>query len=193
MVFDRGPTAGIGGMVAAWEPSDAEKSDALIRGYVRGYLGPMAAIQGEVGYWSHTTVFEPGLLEESDVQPSFNRHKLQDIPVGVSLLYFFRPGYRSGFRLFGPRPSASLYGGLGVDWHNWSEDIEGGPGPVLLAQHDDETAFGYHFVAGLEVGAWRGGGLFGEYRYTVGTADHLNGVPLKFDGSSVGGGIAVNF
>jgi len=175
--FRAGPTLAIGGMVEAWTPADAPAADALLRGYMRAYVNPFAAIQGEVGYWAHTA--RTAYHEEVNA-------KLSDVPVGVSLLYFFRPGMRTG---------ASLYGGLGVAWHNWTWDEDhGGVRPMDSSPyHDQQTAFGYHYIAGIELGAWRGGGLFGEYRYTVGRVDRLGGIPFDFTGSSVGGGINVAF
>ncbi len=175
--FHNRPTAAIGGMVEAWQPADAPATDALLRGYVRGYVNPFAAIQGEVGYWAHTT---------RSRYPEDANTKLSDIPVGVSLLYFFRPGVRAG---------ASLYGGLGVAWHNWTWDEDrGGVRPLDHSPYrDQQTAFGYHYIAGMEIGSWRGGGLFDEYRYTVGRMVSLGGLPFEFTGSSVGGGINVAF
>ncbi len=175
------PTAGIGAQIAAWNPEDIGETDALIRGHARAYLNRQAAIQGEVGYFSHGSV-GPDIL----LAPNAHNSRIRDIPVGASLLYFFRP---SGGRHH--RAGASLYGGLGVDWHLLEETFDA-PGP-LPHQTDTATAFGHHVIVGLEVGNPAGANIFGEYRYNDGEEVSLNGLPFDFHGSSVGAGISVNF
>ena len=187
----RAPRFGLGAGLAAWEPQDAGASDALFHGYVRGYLNEATALQVEAGYWSHgedlAQIYAPG---RPSTQASYYG-KLQDVPVGVSLLYFLTPQARGRRHRGG---GASLYGGFGVAWHHWTESIaSGGPIPIDWRDHDSRTAFAYHYIAGLELGAFTGGKLFGEYRYTVGRVSDLGGVPLKFDGASVGGGLGVSF
>ncbi len=180
------PRAAIGGSIASWEPRDAGVSDALIHGFLRGYLGPTAALQAEVGYWSHG--YGAGILAPAGGSNGFAAYdKLQDIPAGVSLLYFLNPNRGYGRR----GGAASLYGGFGVAWHTWKETYAGALDRPYVT--DRRTVFGYHYIAGLEIGRARGARLFGEYRYTVGKVDDLGGLPLKFDGSSVGGGLAVAF
>ncbi len=139
------PTAGIGASISAWKPDDPSVSDALLRAHLRAYLTRDAAIQGEVGYWHHN--FE-------DVNGS--NVALKDIPAGASLLYFLRPGgYGGGFRFGGgSRAGLALYGGIGVDWHNWTEEVRPTPlsPPGTLPSKDTDTVFGYHYLGGIEVG-----------------------------------------
>lgn len=177
------PTAGIGASISAWEPEDPNVTDALIRGHIRAYLTRDAAIQGEVGYWHHNFRDEVNQTTTS----------LRDIPAGASLLYFLRPGYGRGFGFGGRRAGLALYGGIGVDWHNWTEEVTPSLGSGTLPSKDTDTVFGYHYMGGLEVGQLRGANLFGEVRYNAGDADDLNGHPFDFKGASVGGGISVQF
>ena len=188
---NRAPRFGFGAGLAAWEPQDAGASDAMFHGYVRGYLNEATALQVEVGYWSHGEEVGQIYVAGRPSTQAYYYGKLRDVPVGASLLYFLTPQARGRRHRGG---GASLYGGFGVAWHNWTESIaSGGPIPIDWRDHNSRTAFAYHYIAGLELGAFTGGKLFGEYRYTVGRVSDLGGVPLKFDGASVGGGIGVSF
>ncbi len=180
------PRYEFGGSIASWEPRDAQGPDAMLQGYVRGYFNRTTALQVEGGYWSHDEEYGPVVYRPDSPQPQAAYATLRDMPVGASLLYFLRPqmrGRRAG-------ASASLYGGIGVAWHNWREEQAQGYPPQYRSTR---TAFGYHYIAGLQLGSFSGGRLFGEYRYTVGRVDDLGGAPLTFDGSSIGGGIGVAF
>lgn len=183
---DATPSFAVGGSIASWRPKDAGESDAMITGFARAYLNPTAALQAEVGYWSHTTDL-PVVVLAGLPSTSVASGTLRDIPAGVSLLYFVRPQSAGRGRQSG---AASLYGGIGVAWHTWRERNNIGD-PISL--QDTQTAFGYHYIAGLELGRGRGARIFGEYRYIVGRVDNLAGLPLKFDGYSLGGGVAARF
>ena len=183
----RRPSFALGAGVASWKPKDAGAAAAVLQGFLRGYLNSTTALQVEAGYWSHTEErFTVGVLGGQPASGA-GYDKLEDVPVGLSLIYFIRPPSRGAGR---SGRGAALYGGMGVARHTWKETSNYG-NPIALAA--TQSAFGYHYIAGLEVGRARGTHLFGEYRYVVGRVDNLAGLPLKFDGSSIGGGLIVSF